>query len=333
MKKNLVITAHDFGSATSFLPLIEEPILQRLFNVQIIFSGPCKPLLPKGKNTYFISEHEKQSIHALITNLNPDLLLTGISGEGYGIDEIAIKLCKGKIKTFSYQDFWGHVNFSLGVCADTIFVLDEFAKKHTSYHKNIKNIITVGSLKYDLYKKNNLKYFLNNDCKEKYSVFIGQPLWHFNSYKEVVQDFFNILKANEEKGYYLPHPAENHLSYLGIISKKSVYNSNNLQLKENFILNASHAVSVFSSMLSDINMIKDILSFQKPFLSFYMPSKEIESYFKKHSGEIEEIPIPGIKTINTTGQFQNFLTSSQYDQQGDLHSYKGAVEKIIKVLT
>ena len=85
---------------------------------------------------------------AIVRERKPDVILASASSFGSGIDEAL--LASRDTKTFCIQDFWGDVNLSLGVPADTYLVMDDDAARISRERWGVRTVV-VGAPKYDRY--------------------------------------------------------------------------------------------------------------------------------------------------------------------------------------
>ena len=108
--------------------LAEAPATDKLFTLDIPFT-PWRPHLPHKKAllTRLTEQLERQ-----LGKPPVDILLTGLSGPGWGIDEIAQWWgCQKGLPTTAIQTWWGDVNQPFGELPITYFVRDHFAARLT----------------------------------------------------------------------------------------------------------------------------------------------------------------------------------------------------------
>ena len=85
----------------------------------------------------------------LLTGLDPDVVVTGISSLGVGVDEALLARAGGR-PTFALQDFPGDANSIDGALAETYFVRDEAAARLTRERWGVE-AMPVGSLRHAPY--------------------------------------------------------------------------------------------------------------------------------------------------------------------------------------
>ena len=76
---------------------------------------------------------------AIVRERKPDVILASASSFGSGIDEAL--LASRDTKTFCIQDFWGDVNLSLGVPADTYLVMDDDAARISRERWGVRTVV------------------------------------------------------------------------------------------------------------------------------------------------------------------------------------------------
>ncbi|ARN85055.1 hypothetical protein [Candidatus Nucleicultrix amoebiphila] len=353
MKKNLLLTSQDYGSGVNLIPLYNNTRLHDLFNVGVILSGPSCSLMSK-RNTvkesgvkkglsliYNIQTTENIAHKAkqCIEDFKPDILMTGISGIGIGVDEAALSLCKGHIKTFSYQDYWGHLNYSIEMQADHLFVLDSLAAQITS-EKSSSAITIAGAMKYeyyDQYCKEEIYQQLQNskNLTDKYWVFVGQPLWHLESYKRTLEIVSDKAGKEKRKLFYIPHPAESPKEHNNIDLLRINFYSESLGVnKEAFTLNAEKMVTCYSSFAFDILLLKKILQQDTPDVVVLLLYDEMREFHQRHSGGLSFFPLKGkgITEISSVKDLDLLFHSPSNKESFSLDCYQNATEKIINCL-
>ena len=227
-----LITARDPAAANDLGEILPRLIMQPSLNVRVLAQNPAWKILERklselgGLYKYDIQEVKGQDDVAIEAELNqtltefyPDLLISGVSGPDYGIDEIALRRCNdvGNIKTFAVQSYWGDINPVLGSVAQTVFVLDHFAAELTEKrYPEIKTIIT-GSFRNKKYKSFDVVNARHN-FREKMQLydsstviaFFGQPLFSYSWYRDTLRIFSLSLKKefSSLEVFYKPHPKE-----------------------------------------------------------------------------------------------------------------------------
>ncbi len=172
MKKTLIFTSRDTNAAFQLLPIINKIISDNYLKVYVVASNSAARIFKKANidiipfsgcvesscvlYDYAFKESDAESNRLfkegadIIKKLKPDIIFSGHSSMGFGVDEILLYLAKKNkkhIKTYLFQDFWGAFNSIEKKYAETIFVIDEIAEK-MSIKKTNSNIHIVGSPKY-----------------------------------------------------------------------------------------------------------------------------------------------------------------------------------------
>ncbi len=350
MKKRLLISANDFGSGTALYPVYEACLSHHNeIEVSCLISGPSQELFPQDREgrIYHLplpsegldSPDYLQKFQEELTKytniLRPDVLLTGISGSYAGIDEVLLKVCKEKIPTFSFQDYWGYVNLNLGVHADHIFLLDSLALEVTAT-KIMAPTSIVGSPKYDYYvakKREEISQHLDTSSSPDYDLFIGQPLWHLPSYKQTLEIVIEAYEKTTRKLIYLLHPLEE--SFL-IDSASKHGNITILEARpsciESLMMRAVKILSCFSTCLFDAFLLKDLMKAKAPQLASVMMFDELLEAHKKYSGGLEFFPLAnkGASNIETPLELERFIEDNIILQNDHiLEQYGGASQKIL----
>lgn len=162
--KKVLLSARDPGAAGSIAVLCEDLSKTGLFVITLVASGSAYSMLKqKGLNPVFFEISEgKDSVDpvtepvsllfektsGILDKFKPDVVITGLSSFGAGIDEALIYL--SDVPVFAVQDFWGDVNLSLGKPADVYLVMDEYAAEITRKRCMARTEI-IGSPKYSRY--------------------------------------------------------------------------------------------------------------------------------------------------------------------------------------
>jgi hypothetical protein len=328
LKKTLLLTARDYNTGINAYVLANSEEINTSFNVKVAVDIPSTRIFKSSNRHYEIidckgcyssdsKEFNKTILRAknFLKNVKPDVLLTGVTGEGIAIDEIAVSIFKGKIPTFSYQDYWGYLNQTLGDIADKILLMDEAASLATSNkYPNVETEI-VGSLKYDYiknHKRTHLKAKYTHTEKnrnQEYWVFIGQPLHQLQTYLDTVNFLDHESKKRHIPCYYIPHPAEKfqHIQNKIPLSMKCVP-SESIE-KDLFTLGSSKIFSCFSTYSMEILMMKKVLATTSPDIAFLDFHDEINNYRKSFDGSSMVFPISKnfIGIVKNVDEFDAFL--------------------------
>lgn len=239
-KPLLIVTARDPASAHALLPLI--PSLNQVYSLVAVLQEPALSLLADelaGVNNQAIAFPIIEDFASGIDEAQSWLLtkkwkqplrtqndfeqrvyavLTGISGPGFGVDEMMLAAANGmKIPTFSIQSAWGTINQETGVMPQTALVLDDAAIDINKQHYPSMKSIAVGSLQHAKYAELSPSGIRDlhraRFIEEKDQVligFYGQPIAELDAYQQTVEDFCIELKRWQKpfKILYRPHPKE-----------------------------------------------------------------------------------------------------------------------------
>lgn len=352
MKKKLLLTARDYSSGINIIPLYESDKLRLYYDIDVLVSGASCFFFPIKKGVHHLEDNKKNfiprkknledSLKIYLERIKPDVLMTGISGFNFGIDELALSLCKGHIRTFSYQDYWGYINNNLNVIADSILVLDEFARGLTYKFYPSINSEVVGSLKYNFYEriaKTTIALSMEQvKAKTKgrdYWVFAGQPLWGLKSYEKTIALVFDAAKKSNCLLYYLPHPLESSSNFSDKFAEIVFYPELHNLNREAFVLNASTLLSCFSTLSFDILMLKEILHFTSPAIAILFIYNEIVSCHEKYSGGIRNFPLnnKGVYQVNNLKELEHFLSNDfEVTLSTTIDVYKNATNRVVSCL-
>lgn len=223
----LLLTARDPATAYSYLNLLPAARLENRFSLKIVAQSPALEILQNSDEKIDSDLHGFPGIPSqdsaldmareIVDEFSPDLVLTGISGPDYGIDEAVLSIAQERgLPRYALQSYWGDLNASLPGRPDTIFVIDEEAANLTIDRIECRTAV-VGSLKHEGYGQLDVSK-LRRDfrlhagllCDEALVGFYGQPLEHIDGY------FETIIRTAEElaefdvkfKLLYRPHPKE-----------------------------------------------------------------------------------------------------------------------------
>ncbi len=315
----LLITARDPASANDIITVLLPMLGDERFTVRVLAQYPAYDMFLKkltssdvdtGQLIEFKPCKEENKINdsvviSVFNEFHPDCVLTGISGpDNYGVDEILLNVSKKykNIKTFSIQSYWGDVNRSLGILADTIFVMDEFAKEATLLRDNKCNIVITGPLQSKRYNEVNIdqeravfrnKYNTNN--VPMIGLF-GQPLFDYEWYKSTMASFIDALtQVNlSVRVVYKPHPKESEASVQWttnkLIKSRLDFFVDKSQEALKVLTGTDVAVSLFSTIGYDLQNLlrKSKTAFSIPFYLFF--DDKCKGWFKKYC-YLEEIPM------------------------------------------
>jgi hypothetical protein len=344
VKKKLLLTARDYSSGINIIPLYTSDKLRLYYDIDVLVSGASCFFFPIKKRVHHLEDNKKSledSLKIYLEQISPDVLMTGISGFNFGIDELALSLCKGHIRTFSYQDYWGYINNNLSVTADNILVLDEFARGLTYKSYPSINSEVVGSLKYNFYESiaktiaSSIKQVKEKTNGKDYWVFAGQPLWDLKAYEKTIALVFDAAKKSNCLLYYLPHPLESSSNFSDKLAEIVFYPELHNLRREAFVLNASKLLSCFSTLSFDILMLKEILNSASPSIAILLTDNEIVSCHESYSGGIRNFPLnnKGVYQVNHLKELEYFLSNDfEIASSTTIDVYKDAKNRVISCL-
>lgn len=227
-KIRLLMSARDPGAAANIIPLARNATASDKFEISIYASEPAFSYIKEAGlavNRFVSSpvrDTDDPGVESLIEEadrvlyeVNPDVILTGLSSLGAGIDE-ALLLRANIPFTFAIQDFWGDVNSMLGGKASTYFVIDNEASILSRHLHGVDTVVT-GMSKYSMLKeadtidyRHRMRIRLNIDDRQRMIGFFGQPLWNSEWYEKTLRAFAESVTRLKKPLYlfYRPHPKE-----------------------------------------------------------------------------------------------------------------------------
>ena len=299
----LLMVASDYVNGISLNNIILNSDLKIFKKITVLTAFPSSNIIIKKKFiNYFQIENSNNNnnnilikVKNFLDKIKPDIILTGINGPKYNIDEVIINLSKKRnIKTYSIQNFWGDINLKYKNIADKIFVLDKTAKYETKRKINNRAIIKIiGSIDHENYRK--LK---NNQLDKKSNIkkilFCGQPFLEKKKYQKILFEFLLIIKDYNYEISFRPHPL-NSLKLINYIKWEAKELNIKLRIDQNkdikkTIFSSDFIVSFFSTTNFDaINLMKYIKKFKIiPIYLFY--DEEIKKIYQQFT-KLKKIPI------------------------------------------
>lgn len=309
--KSLLITARDPATAHAVTQLLNNPKRKR-FKITVIAENPAFIILqervkPPVKLKLFTRVKEKSKLieHAktLLETIEPNVVLCGVSGPDYGIDEAVLSVAGKKYKTHALQGFWGDLNSAFKSTDSVYFVLDKFAKRMTVQRVPNSHVVVIGSLKHEGYKALNVSSFRKNflnlaelaEDKPLISL-MGQPLHQVPGYCDSLQTFIQELSRVELPltFCYRPHPKENKKERDWLIR----------QVKKHFphafidesrevegLLSASDiVVSAFSTCGYDLERLNQVSQDPLGIPLYLLFNEELKAWFQTYT-KLEDMPV------------------------------------------
>jgi len=208
----ILITARDPSTASAMQVLAREFIKDNQVELILASQQPATDILltdlkfsrhikvPSFLNDEELIEYAKK----LSENIQPDVVIAGISGPDSGIDEAILAVSRrSNDSPYAVQCYWGDINEAFGAKAQTYIVIDDYAEKVTRQRIG-KTCITIGSLKYQDYHKLN-PVSLRKSFRKKYAsqeeLLIGlftQPMEEGIGYYESIRLFAEVYSDCEE---------------------------------------------------------------------------------------------------------------------------------------
>jgi len=228
-KIRLLLSARDPGAARTIAPIVTAASARPEFQVMVAAQGTAVEIFAGlGIPTVAFEAPELDSPSApgrdrllaaaaeLLARCEPDVIATGLSGPGIGIDEALIALAGGR-PTYSVQDSRGWVTAGFGRPAGTYFVADaeavEATRRNAAPFGGVRPII-VGSLKHALYAgldPSALRRQGRSALGDQPSVaFYGQPAWGWAGYRRSLETIAWAMAITPPgpQLVYRPHPKE-----------------------------------------------------------------------------------------------------------------------------
>lgn len=226
-------------------------------------------------------------IKILIKDERPNTVITGLSGPNLGVDEALICLAKeNDWLAYSLQDESGWVVQGVAGPAPNYFVQNARNAAETETKAGILRAISVGSLKLLNYREEEIAKFKSIKF-EPGITFLGQPLWHLDSYKRTILD---VVEAASKSGLgpivYRQHPLEINTPILQMISENLILEKGEIPFEET-ILSRSILASCFSTGLRDAVIISQFTKRPIPNVVYCLHHKEIRQSYEKNSQPIK----------------------------------------------
>ena len=256
-KKRLLITCRDPSTANVVNMLFKARMISK-FTIFILVQRPASKIINIEYSKYCneIKNYNNKQLYKITTAhvnyFQPDLILSGISGPGSGIDEIATKIAfRLKILHFSLQLFWGDYNKTIRKYYSNFIVFDNFAKKNTHKFFKSQKIYVVGNINYE--KKIYVRK--SNHNSQLKILILGQPFEEKRKYLNFIKKLILRLKKYNYKIYYKPHPKEDKYILKSIHSEcKNITNDFFIEREKIFfqiIHKYNFVTSIFSTAMED----------------------------------------------------------------------------------
>lgn len=224
MRVRLLITARDVAGALHLVEVAKAGVRDQRFDITIVGQEPAaKHFAAAGLDIRTVSwpvvktaddaKPLRANARALLTEISPDVVLTGLSTPfDASLDEAL--LAESTVPTVLYQDFWGEQNLILGRGADHILAIDEQAAERnlTRYDKPS---IVVGSARHAGYstldvdaRRSRIRAAIGAGGRRVIGFF-GQALHALPGYARTLDQFIARVRAIDDVAVLLrPHPRE-----------------------------------------------------------------------------------------------------------------------------
>jgi len=245
----------------------------------------------------------------IIETFKPDAIMVGMSELGNGLDE-SLLLVSEKIRTYSFQDFWGDTHKVNDLTKHTYFVLDQESLELTKKLDKKSRVLVSGSPKHFQYKKLNFEVIANTfkvqadvSAIQMVSIFIGQPLWHLNGYAETIYEMAYLFFKSHPRGafYYKTHSREN-IADIKILDN-FIFNGKkisvlNPQIKiEEALVGANYLFSVFSSAALDYIYLRYFGKINNMF-TYCLYKADIQEFYRSTT-HLDYLPLAKSGLVNS----------------------------------
>jgi hypothetical protein len=310
------MTCRDPASALDLAEIAEYLNEKKQFDILWLAQNPAanilKPVIASkfGKQGVSIDyvrnsndEHIENFVRTHFYHFEPNIVLTGISGPGSGIDEVTLKIASefDSVKTASIQSYWGDVNPQPKAYADTIFVIDEFARQQTIKKMPDTECVITGPFRWVKYANFDMEYHrlnyrrkLENENINTIIAFFGQPFDHYDWYQNIVHSIITIVKENHDNILlvYKPHPKES-VSFREEINNK-YQNTINFKLDnqtdtDKILAGIDVSLSCFSTTNFDLQMMlaNSKTPYAVPVYLYY--DEKLKNWFEAYT-QLKNIP-------------------------------------------
>lgn len=283
MQKNkILITGRDFGAAVNLAPIIQRLLSNEKFEVEVAAQEQALSYF-KSVLEFDVLEVNSRELEVFSRSVKNkyDIILTGLSGFDFGIDEVVLKE-RGSAVAFCLQDFWGDVNESLKSFADYYFVIDKMAAELTYEKTGKPSIILQGLPKFVNYK-NIFTDSLNKKKGSKLKItYIGQPLWQFKGYFKTLKVISEMFSNDSNFEFsYKCHPSE---SQEDLVRLEQLNITCEVKMMHEVLLTSDITLSVNSTCVMDFAYLNKFSREPIGLHAFTLFDKELRHFFYKGFG-------------------------------------------------
>ncbi len=313
-KPTILLTARDPATAYAFKTLISSALEDGRFEIQVIAQSPAYEVFSNVFSDQLkvleqftpVASQKEMTAQArdIYQRLNPDIVLTGISGPDIGVDEAM--LCAATSNSagpYALQSYWGDLNESLNGRPGTVFVLDAYAANLTKQRVTV-NTLVVGSIKHEGYEyldidqlQSNFRNAVDVGGTNLVLTFCGQPLQEVRGYYETIEKFSDALGDmlnSDAIVVYRPHPKEPSRmrdwtkQKLGAVKARFLVNEESSI--EEVLAGSDIVVSAFSTCGYDLQQLIRVSKKPLAVPLYLMFNPELASWYKQYTG-LESIPM------------------------------------------
>jgi hypothetical protein len=224
----LLITARDVAAALHLVEVARAGARDPRFDITVVAQAPAaKHFSDAGLDVRTVAwpivksagapeaDVLRESAKALLEELTPDLVLTGLSTPfDASLDEAL--LAEARVPTALYQDFWGEQNLILGRGADHILAIDQQAADRNLARFGHASTV-VGSARHSAYAsldiaaaRRKARQAIGASENERVIGFFGQALHRLPGYRRTVAHFIAAMSEINDRPRLIlrPHPRE-----------------------------------------------------------------------------------------------------------------------------
>jgi hypothetical protein len=303
-RPRILLTARDPATAENMRVLGKEIVEDGRLEVYLAAQDPAFSLL---QTTYGIADHQilvpafdtKQHLisysRKLLLSTVPDIVLTGVSGPDFGIDEAVLSLApRGVFGPYALQSYWGDVNDAFPISAQTYLVLDDYAAQLTEARLTARTIV-VGSFRHWAYHGLDTQK-MRRDFRGRQNIkgdtlvlgLYGQPFPLKHPYRKTIELFANELQKGAPFGtrlIYRPHPKEDQTQTDWV--RRLFMDSQSVDFRidlgggvEQSLCGCDYAVSAFSSCGYDLQQLLNVSSAPLAAPVYLMFDPEFVTWFR-----------------------------------------------------
>lgn len=253
------------------------------------------PVFSSDKDLMTYVEH-------LLREVAPDIVVTGVSGPDYGIDEAVLALSpRNQFSPYAIQSYWGDVNDSFEKHAQTYLVLDDYAADLTVRRTGRKTEI-IGSINHIGYgglDTVGLRREFRLQCNSRADLLIGyfgQPFEKGLGYYQTMERFFSSVTDYTPEAHIIwrPHPKESKYQneiILKLLQEYSIsYQLGDRYSLESMLCGVDLVVSAFSTCGYDLQQLLRVSNEPLALPVYLMYESRLKKWFVEYTG-LESLPM------------------------------------------